>query len=100
MMTLGKSTKSMRLRQGGAALLCLVLLYFAVATAFCTSTMARQTRSAMFCQSLHAPALTVTFSGIASAPQITGWHDSAAISLSLSRVFDSSRRGAHLPPSV
>ena len=28
------------------------------------------------CQSLHAPVLTVTFSGIASAPQICGWHDS------------------------
>jgi hypothetical protein len=49
-MPFDKSTKSMHLRQVGAtALVCHV------------------------CQSLHAPALTVTFSGIASAPQITGW---------------------------
>jgi hypothetical protein len=76
MMTLGKSTKSMRLRQVGAALLCLVLLYFAGGDSFLHQHNGAPDTVCHVCQSLHAPALTVTFSGIASAPQITGWHDS------------------------
>jgi hypothetical protein len=94
MITFGKSTKSMRLRQIGAALLCLVLLYFAGGHSVLHQHNGAPDTICDVCQSLRAPVLTVTFSGIASAPQITGWHDSAAIFIVALNEFSILRAGA------
>jgi hypothetical protein len=70
--TSGRATALHRI---GAALLCLALLYFAGGGSFLHHHNSAPDTVCHVCQSLHAPALTLTFSGIASAPQITGWHD-------------------------
>jgi hypothetical protein len=67
------------LQRIGAALLCLALLYFAGGGSFLHQHNGGPDTVCHVCQSLHAPALTVTFSGIASAPQITGCHDSRPV---------------------
>jgi hypothetical protein len=69
----------MKLRRIGAALLCLALLYFAGGGSFLHEHHGGPDTVCHVCQSLHAPVLTVTFSGIASAPQISGWHDSRPV---------------------
>ena len=83
----------------GAALLCLALLYFAGGGSFLHHHSGAPDAVCHVCQSLHAPALTVTFSGIASAPQITGWHDSR---LAFTAVLDevSLLRSGRAPPSA
>jgi hypothetical protein len=70
-----ENSSGVRLRRIGAALLCLALFYFAGGGSFLHKHHAAPDTVCHVCQSLHAPALTVTFSGIASAPQISGWHD-------------------------
>src|SRR6266481_2468161 len=64
-----------QLRRICAALLCLALLYFAGGGSFLHEHHGAPDTVCQVCQSLHAPVLTVTFSGIASAPQISGWHE-------------------------
>ena len=83
----------------GAALLCLLLLYFAGGGSFLHEHNGAPDTVCHVCQSLHAPALTVAFSGIVSAPQITGWHDSRPIlNLALDEV--SLLRSGRAPPSA
>jgi hypothetical protein len=69
-----ESSSVVQLRRIYAALLCLALLYFAGGGGFLHEHHGPDTVCHV-CQSLHAPVLTVTFGGIASAPQISGWHD-------------------------
>jgi hypothetical protein len=89
----------MRLRRIGAALLCLMLLYFAGGGRFLHDHSGAPDTVCHVCQSLHAPVLTVTFSGIASAPQITGWHDSRPVfAAALDEV--SLLRSGRAPPSA
>jgi hypothetical protein len=66
-------------RQASAALICLALLYFAGGGSFLHQHHGAPDTVCHVCQSLHAPVLTVTFGGIASAPQISGWHDSRPV---------------------
>jgi hypothetical protein len=68
-----------KLRRIGAALICLALLYFAGGGSFLHQHNSGPDTVCHVCQALHAPALTVSFSGIASAPQISGWHDSHGV---------------------
>jgi len=89
----------MRLRRIGAALLCLMLLYFAGGGRFLHDHHGAPDTVCHVCQSLHVPVLTVTFSGIASAPQITGWHDSRPVfAAALDEV--SLLRSGRAPPSA
>ncbi len=67
------------LRSLGATLLCLALLYFAIGGSFLHQHNSGPDATCHVCQSLHAPALTSSFSGMASAPQISGWHDSRPV---------------------
>jgi hypothetical protein len=75
----GSKPAGMKLRRIGAALLCLALLYFAGGGSFLHEHHGAPDTVCHVCQSLHAPVLTVTFSGIASAPEISGWHDSRPV---------------------
>jgi hypothetical protein len=87
------------LRRIGAALLCLALLYFAGGGSFLHEHHGGPDTVCHVCQSLHAPALTVTFSGIASAPQISGWYDSRPVfTAALGEV--SLLRSGRAPPSA
>src|SRR5882672_6445947 len=88
------SHRSTALRRIGATLICLALLYFAGGGSFLHQHHGAPDTVCHVCQSLHAPALTVIFSGIASAPQITGWHDSAAIFIVALNEFSILRAGA------
>jgi hypothetical protein len=67
------------LRRIGATLICLALLYFAGGGSFLHQHHGAPDTVCHVCQSLHAPALAVIFNGIASAPQISGWHDSRPV---------------------
>src|SRR6266567_9527177 len=73
--------KGPSLRRIGAALICLTLLYFAGGGSLLHQHNGGPETVCHVCQSLHAPVLTVTFAGIASAPQISGWHDSRPVVL-------------------
>jgi hypothetical protein len=70
-----ENSSGVRLRRICVALLCLALLYFAGGGSFLHEHHGAPDTVCHVCQSLHAPVLTVTFSGLASAPQISGWHD-------------------------
>jgi hypothetical protein len=94
-----KNSNLASLRRISATLLCLALLYFAVGGSFLHQHNGGPDTTCHVCQSLHAPALTASFSGIASAPQITGWHDSRPISTAaLDEV--SQLRSGRAPPSA
>ena len=67
-----ENSSGVRLRRIGAALLCLALLYFAGGGSFLHQHQGAPDTVCHVCQSLHAPVLTVTLSGVASAPQISG----------------------------
>src|SRR6266446_8419253 len=87
------------LRRIGAALICLSLLYFAGGGSLLHQHDGAPDTVCHVCQSLHAPLLTVTFSGIASAPQISGWHDSRPVfTAGLDEV--SLLRSGRAPPSA
>src|ERR1700688_5161461 len=79
MQLVDKNSIVVRLRRICAALLCLALLYFAGGGSFLHQHNGAPDTTCHVCQSLHAPALTTSFIGIASAPQITGWHDSRPV---------------------
>jgi len=87
------------LRRTGAALLCLALLYFAGGGSFLHQHHGAPDTACHLCQSLHAPALTASFSGIASAPQISGWHDSRPVPAAVAEEFSLHRAG-RAPPSA
>ena len=87
------------LRRISAALLCLALLYFAGGGSFLHQHNGAPDTTCHVCQSLHAPALTASYAGIASAPQISGWHDSRpAFATTLDEV--SLLRSSRAPPSI
>jgi len=83
----------------GVALLCLALLYFAGGGSFLHQHNFGPDTTCHVCQSLHAPALTVSFSGIASAPQISGWHDLRPVLAAVAEEFSLHRAG-RAPPSA
>jgi len=88
-----------KLQSIGASVLCLALLYFAGGGSFLHQHNGAPDTTCHVCQSLHSPALTVSFSGIASAPQISGWHDSRPVfAASLDEV--SLLRSGRAPPSA
>jgi hypothetical protein len=87
------------LRRIGAALICLALLYFAGGGSLLHQHNGGPDTVCHVCQSLHAPALTVTFSGIASAPQISGWLDSHPVFTAALDEFSFFRSG-RAPPSA
>jgi hypothetical protein len=94
-----ENSSGVRLRRIGAALLCLVLLYFAGGGSFLHEHHGAPETVCHVCQSLHAPVLTIAFSGIASAPQISGWHDSRPVfKAALDEV--SLLRSGRAPPSA
>jgi hypothetical protein len=98
MMLRDKNPTLALLRRISAALLCLALLYFAAGGSFLHQHNGGPDTNCHVCQSLHAPALTASFSGIASAPQISGWHDSRpAFTAALDEV--SLLRSGRAPPS-
>ena len=87
------------MRRIAAAFLCLALLYFAGGGSFLHQHNGGPDTTCHVCQSLHAPALTVSFSGIASDPQISGWHDSGPVfTAALDEVFP--LRSGRAPPSA
>jgi hypothetical protein len=86
-------------RRASAALICLALLYFAGGGSFLHQHHGAPDTVCHVCQSLHAPVLTVTFSGIASAPQISGWHDSRPVVIAALDEFSVLRSG-RAPPSA
>jgi hypothetical protein len=82
-----------------ALLACAALLFFATGGSLLHQHPNGPDAACHVCQSLHAPALTASFSGIASTPQITGWHDSRPeITAALDEV--SLLRSGRAPPSV
>src|ERR1700676_3790814 len=89
----------MSTRRALTLLACFALLFFAAAVSPLHQHTKGPDAACHVCQSLHAPALTASFSGIASAPQITGWHDSRP---SLTAALDdvSLLRSGRAPPSV
>jgi len=99
MSTSAKNLTGKRLRRIAAAMLCLALMYFAGGGGFLHQHNGAPDTTCHVCQSLHAPALTVSFSGIASAPQISGWHDTGSVfTAALDEV--SVRRSGRAPPSA
>src|ERR1700739_2363279 len=88
-----------RLRRIGAVLICLALLYFACGGSLLHQHNGGPDTVCHVCQSLHAPALTVTLSGIVSAPQIPGWHGSRPVFTAALGEFSLLRSG-RAPPSV
>jgi hypothetical protein len=79
MASLRKNFLNVPWRRASAMLICLALLYFAGGGSFLHQHHGAPDTVCHVCQSLHAPVLTVTFAGIASAPQISGWHDSRPV---------------------
>jgi len=65
-----------------AGLVCLALLYFAAGGSLLhqhtNGTNGRDTVCHV-CQSLHAPALTVSSSGLITTPEIEGWHEAPPV---------------------
>jgi hypothetical protein len=93
------STRSSGFRRIGATLLCLALLYFAGGGSLLHQHNGGPDTACHVCQSLHAPALTVAFNGIASVPQISGWHDPRPVfTAALDEV--SLLRSGRAPPSA
>jgi hypothetical protein len=99
MLAAGQNSQVPHLRRISAALLCLALVYFAGGGSFLHQHNGGPDTTCHVCQSLHAPALTVSSSGIASVPQITGWHDSRPIlTAALDEVW--LLRSGRAPPSA
>src|ERR1700675_2777846 len=99
MQLVDKNSIVARLLRICAALVCVALLYFAGGGSFLHQHNGAPDTTCHVCQSLHAPALTTSFSGITSAPQATGWHDSRPISTAtLDEV--SQLRSGRAPPSA
>jgi hypothetical protein len=94
-----KNTLKAPWRRASAMLICLALLYFAGGGSFLHQHHGAPDTVCHVCQSLHAPALTVAFSGIASAPQISGWHDSRPVVIAALDEFSVLRSG-RAPPSA
>jgi hypothetical protein len=96
---LGKVSRGLKLRPIGAAMVCLALLYFAGGGSLVHQHNGGPETVCHVCQSLHAPALTVTFGGIACAPQILGWHDARPLLAAGLDEFSLHRSG-RAPPSA
>jgi hypothetical protein len=75
------------------------LLFFAAGGSFLHQHNGGPETVCHVCQSLHAPALTVSFSGIASPPQILGWHDARPLLTADLDEFSLHRSG-RAPPSA
>jgi hypothetical protein len=91
--------RSGTLRRVGATLVCLALLYFAGGGSFLHQHNGGPDATCHVCQSLHSPALTASFCGIASAQQISGWHDSRPVfTAALDEVW--LLRSGRAPPSA
>jgi len=88
-----------RQRRIGAALICLALLFFAGGGSLWHQHHGGPETVCHVCQSLHAPALTVSFCGIASAPQVLGWHDARPLLKADLDEFSLQHSG-RAPPSV
>jgi hypothetical protein len=99
MASLRKNSFNVPWRRASAMLICLALLYFAGGGSFLHQHHGAPDTVCHVCQSLHAPALTVTFRGIASAPQISGWHDSRPVVIAALDEFSVLRSG-RAPPSA
>jgi hypothetical protein len=87
------------LRRAGAAFVCLALLYLAGGGSFLHQHKAGPETVCHVCQSLHAPALTASLSGIASAPQISAWLVSRSVFTPALDEFSVLRSG-RAPPSA
>jgi hypothetical protein len=94
-----RSVGKMDWRKASAALLCLALLYFAGGGSYLHKHNGGPDNTCHVCHSLHAPALTASFSGIASAPQISGWHDLHRVVVG-ARDEVSQLRSGRAPPSA
>jgi hypothetical protein len=94
-----RGATSPALRRIGAALICLAVLYFAGGGSLLHQHHSGSDVVCHVCQALHAPALAVSFSGIASGPQIAGWHDSRPVFRAELDEFSLLRSG-RAPPSA
>src|ERR1700730_4787153 len=99
MASFGKFSSRVQSRRAGAVLMCPALLYFAGGGSFLHQHTAGPDNTCHVCHSLHAPALTVVFSGTASAPQLSGWHDSRPVGIAALDEFSVLRSG-RAPPSA
>jgi hypothetical protein len=99
MASLRKKSLNLPWRRASAMLICLALLYFASGGSFLHQHHGAPDTVCHICQSLHAPVLTVAFAGIASAPQISGWHDSRPVVMAALDEFSVLRSG-RAPPSA
>jgi hypothetical protein len=91
--------RKLRLRQIGAALICLALLYFAGGGSLLHQHKSGPDPVCHVCQSLHAPALAASFSGIAAAPETSAWFISRdEFSPTLDEI--SLLRSGRAPPSI
>ena len=70
----GQNSQPGLTRRIAAAAVCLALLYFAAGGSFLHQHKSGPETVCHVCQSLHAPGLTVSSSGLAFSPEITGWH--------------------------
>ena len=84
----GKVYKKMRLTPNfagkrwhrlAAGLVCLALLYFAAGGSLLHQHTSGRDTVCHVCQSLHAPGLAVSASGLLVTPEITGWHEARPI---------------------
>jgi hypothetical protein len=99
MASLHKNSLNVPWRRVSAMLICLAMLYFAGGGSFLHQHHGAPDTVCHVCQSLHAPVLTVTVAGIASAPQISGWHDSRPVVIAALDEFSVLRSG-RAPPSA
>jgi hypothetical protein len=99
MASLRKNSLNVPWRLASAMLICLALLFFASGGSFLHQHHGAPDTVCHICQSLHAPVLTVAFTGIASAPQISGWHDSRPVVMAALDEFSVLRSG-RAPPSA
>lgn len=94
-----ESRRAALLRRVSAAVMCLALLYFAGGGRFLHQHNGGPDTTCHVCQALHAPALTTSFSGVACAPQISGWHDSRPVLAAVAEEFSLHRAG-RAPPTA
>jgi len=73
-MAVSRNSGHRKLQLVGAALICLALLYFAGGGSLLHQHHGGPDTVCQVCQALHTPGLTTALSGIACAPQISGWH--------------------------
>jgi len=76
-----RSSKSAEKRWSrlAAGLVCLALLYFAAGGSLLHQHTSGRDPVCHVCQSLHAPALTVSTSGLVATPEITDWHEALPV---------------------